>query len=607
MMGDKDETRNLIIAVALSMLVIVGWYALFPPPEPEPQPAGQVTAGGAGAPAGVDAAAPGTAGGPVVPLDRSAALSRAERIEIETPALSGSIAVRGGRVDDLDLSKYKVSLEPDAATVTLLNPTRSPNPYFVVYGWLPAVGTAAGPLPGPTTDWLVEEGERLTPESPVTLAWDNGEGLIFRRRIAVDEDYMFTMTQSVENTTEAEVALAPYAYIARRGEPDTQGFFILHEGALGVFDGELSELDYDDLLEMPVDPLGRESGRLQARQVEQNGWLGFTDKYWMTVLAPAAGQPFSAVYRVQNGAGRPEFRTEMRLPAVSVAPGTRGEVSTRLFAGAKEVTTISAYEEELKIDKFVDSVDWGWFYFLTKPFFWMLHWFSSVIGNMGWSIILLTLCVKAVLFPLAYKSYVSMSKMKALQPQMEKLKERCGDDKQRMQKEMMELYKREKVNPASGCLPILFQIPIFFALYKVLFVTIEMRHAPFILWIRDLSAPDPSTWMTLFGVFPWDIPAFLSIFSIGVFPILMGITMWLQQKLNPAPTDPTQQMIFAWMPWVFMFMLGQFAVGLVIYWTANNTITIIQQYVIMRSQGVQVDLLGNIKQSFKKKRKQTQE
>jgi len=287
-----------------------------------------------------------------------------------------------------------------------------------------------------------------------------------------------------------------------------------------------------------------------------------------------------------------------------VAPGARAETTTRLFSGAKEVQTIRDYEADLGIAKFEDAVDWGWFYFLTKPLFTVLHWLNGLIGNMGWAIIGLTFVIKAILFPLAYKSYVSMSKMKALQPEMEKIKERAGDDKQKLQKEMMELYKKEKVNPASGCLPIILQIPIFFSLYKVLFVTIEMRHAPFIGWIEDLSAPDPTSFMNLFGLLPYEIPAFLGLFSIGVFPILMGITMWLQQKLNPAPTDPTQQMIFAWMPWVFMFMLGQFAAGLVIYWTANNVITILQQYIIMRSQGVEVDLFGNIKRSLKKKRPQ---
>jgi YidC/Oxa1 family membrane protein insertase len=334
--------------------------------------------------------------------------------------------------------------------------------------------------------------------------------------------------------------------------------------------------------------------------VQRNGWLGFTDKYWMTVLAPAPEQQFDAIYKAIPRT-TPEFRTEMRMPVMSVGAGERAEMQTRIFSGAKEVETIRDYESELGIVRFEDSVDWGWFYFLTKPLFTVLHWLNGLIGNMGWAIIGLTFIIKAILFPLAYKSYVSMSKMKALQPEMEKIKERAGDDKQKLQQEMMALYKKEKVNPASGCLPILLQIPIFFSLYKVLFVTIEMRHAPFIGWIEDLSAPDPTSWMNLFGLLPYEIPGFLAIFSIGIYPILMGISMWLQQKLNPAPTDPTQQMIFAWMPWVFMFLLGQFAAGLVIYWLTNNIITILQQYIIMRSQGVEVDFFGNIKKSLKRK------
>jgi YidC/Oxa1 family membrane protein insertase len=320
----------------------------------------------------------------------------------------------------------------------------------------------------------------------------------------------------------------------------------------------------------------------------------------MTTLLPDPGQSFTAVYRTIPGTV-PEFRTEMRMPVMTVAPGETAEMHTELFAGAKEVSTIREYQEEQGLLQFEDAIDWGWFYFLTKPMFFLLDTVRSVVGNMGWSIIVLTLIVKTILFPLAYKSYVAMSKMKKLQPEMEKIKERAGDDKMKLQQEMMELYKKEKVNPASGCLPILVQIPIFFALYKVLFVTIEMRHAPFILWIEDLSAPDPTSWMNLFGLLPYDVswaPAFI---SIGVFPIMMGVTMWMQQKLNPAPTDPTQQMIFAWMPWIFMFMLGSFAAGLVIYWTANNVLTFAQQYLIMRSQGVEVDFLGNVKKSFRRR------
>ena len=596
-MGDKDETRNLILAIALSMLVIIGWYALFPPPEPAPPPEQQQAEGqGGGA---VATGQDGMASPDLASVTREDALERSDRVTIDTPALSGSISLTGGRIDDLHLKNYRETLDPGAETVTLLNPTGAPNPYFAVYGWLRTADGSPGELPGPGTEWqVVEGGDTLTPDSPVTLEWENGAGLTFRRAISIDDKYMFTVTQSVENASGQTVSIAPYGYVARRGQPDTQGMWILHEGAVGVFDDELHEFDYDDLLELQPNSL--EGGRVQAWGVQRNGWLGFTDKYWMTVLAPAPDQQFDAIYKAIPRT-TPEFRTEMRMPVMSVGAGERAEMQTRIFSGAKEVETIRDYEAELGIVRFEDSVDWGWFYFLTKPLFTVLHWLNGLIGNMGWAIIGLTFIIKAILFPLAYKSYVSMSKMKALQPEMEKIKERAGDDKQKLQQEMMALYKKEKVNPASGCLPILLQIPIFFSLYKVLFVTIEMRHAPFIGWIEDLSAPDPTSWMNLFGLLPYEIPGFLAIFSIGIYPILMGISMWLQQKLNPAPTDPTQQMIFAWMPWVFMFLLGQFAAGLVIYWLTNNIITILQQYIIMRSQGVEVDFFGNIKKSLKRK------
>ena len=426
---------------------------------------------------------------------------------------------------------------------------------------------------------------------------------MFRREIALDRDFMFSVRQWVENRSGRPVNLAPYGYVARRGTPDTVGFYILHEGAIGQFDGVLNELDYGDLEDLEA--LAGPGERQQATTVNEAGWLGFTDKYWMATLIPEAGQPFTAVFKHAQRQDAPEYRTEMMLPVFEVADGGVAETTTRLFAGAKEYETIKDYEASLGIPRFVDSIDWGWFFFLTKPFLQLLLFFNGVIGNMGWSIIALTFAIKLVLFPLAYKSYVSLSKMKKLQPEMEKIKERVGDDKMQLQQEMMALYKREKANPAAGCLPILLQIPIFFSLYKVLFVTLEMRHAPFVLWIDDLSAPDPTSWMNLFGLLPFAAPgpeSILGILSIGVFPILLGVTMWMQQKLNPAPADQTQAMIFAWMPWVFMFMLGQFASGLVIYWVANNVITFIQQYAIMRSQGVDVDFLGNVKRSFRRKR-----
>jgi len=604
-MGGESDNRNLILAAVLSMAVVFAWQ-VFVVPAPKPPAKPTAVEGQATPPAATTATTAGTTATPApgttatVVGTRDEALTASTRLPIATGALTGSIALTGGRLDDLHLSLYRETIEPDSPTVILLNPAGGPHPYFIDYGWRRTVDSDPGPLPGPATLWTIESGDKLTEKAPVVLRWDNGQGLVFRRKIEIDDRYMFTVTQSVENQTGAAVKLAPYGAIARQGEPKGAGFYILHEGAVGMFDGELSEVKYKAMRDLEV--VAEERGPAKVTEVTKNGWLGFTDKFWLTTLAPNPGDPFQAVYRVVKTGDLEEFRTEARLPVLTIAPGAKAESMTNLFAGAKEVATIRRYQAERHIDRFEDAIDWGWFYFLTKPIFSMLEFIHGLLGNMGASIIVLTFIVKATLFPLAYKSYVAMSKMKKLQPEMEKIKERVGDDRQKMQQEIMALYKQEKVNPAAGCLPILLQIPIFFSLYKVLFVTIEMRHAPFFGWIHDLSAPDPTSWINLFGLLPYEIPAMLAPLSIGVYPILMGITMWLMQKLNPTPTDPTQKMIFTWMPWVFMFMLGRFASGLVIYWCANNTLSFIQQYTIMRSQGTNVDLLGNIKSGFKRKR-----
>jgi YidC/Oxa1 family membrane protein insertase len=605
-----DQNRNLILATALSMVVILVWFVLFPPPEPpvrDPNaiPAGETATDGSGAdiallpPAAGDVATPTATEMTDVALEAEAA-----RIPIETDELTGSISLRGGRIDDLSLRAYFETIEPDSPIVRLLSPTGTADPYYALYGWAPAGELSFEEVPGADTPWQLESGETLTAETPVTLVWDNGAGLVFRRTIAVDQNFMFTVTQSVENTGETEVRLAPYGIVARHGLPDDlQNFFILHEGVVRKTDGQLDEISYDNVTEL--DFIERERAQAEVLQVEDNGWIGFTDKYWMTTLIPGDGQPFTAVTRYVESADI--YQTEARLPAISVEPGATGEVTTQLFAGAKEWETIRTYQNAGGIDRFIDSIDWGWFYFLTKPMFWLLHNLNVLIGNMGLAIIALTIIVKAVLFPLAYKSYASMARMRELQPEMEKIKERAGDDRQKLQQEMMELYKKEKVNPASGCLPILLQIPIFFSLYKVIFVTLELRHAPFFGWLNDLSAPDPSSIINLFGLLPWDAPdptSLLALIFIGALPILLGISMWLQQKLNPQPTDPTQAAIFAWLPWVFMFMLGGFASGLLVYWIANNLITFAQQYIIMKRHGYTPDLFDNIRSSFKRKKPQ---
>lgn len=596
-----QQNRNLILATALSFLVVMVWTIAFPPADSVPEaPMSQSAQTGAAtdgsgiatAPPSADTTASGPAPIANSTASREDALATSARIAIDTPRLTGSIALTGARIDDLALKDYREELDPESPLVKLLSPAGTADAYYALHGWAPAGGLGYDAVPGADTPWTPEDSTILTPQTPVTLWWDNGAGLTFRRTISVDNDYMFTVDQQVQNNTGAPVRLAPYGVIARHGEPETQGFYVLHEGVVSFADGEVTEIDYSDMPEFDIDP--RERAHLQKRAVSENGWIGFTDKYWMTTLiAPKGGATEVAKYV----AGSDIYQTDMRLDLIEIAPGTSADSSSRLFAGAKEWEAIRSYQEQ-GVTAFVDSIDWGWFYFLTKPIFQALHFFNKMIGNMGVAIILLTLAIKTILFPLAYKSYVSMARMKELQPEMEKIKERAGDNKTKMQQEIMALYKEKKVNPAAGCLPILVQIPIFFSLYKVIIVTLELRHAPFFGWIQDLSAPDPTSWMNLFGLMPYEIPSFLALFSIGVFPLLMGLTMWLQQRLNPMPPDPTQAMIFNWMPFVFMFMLGSFASGLVIYWVANNTITFLQQFFIMRSQGVKPDLLGNIRGSL---------
>ncbi len=546
-----DQNKNLILATVLSFVVLMGWFFLFPPQEtPQTEtPVAEQTADAADD--GVAPAPPGLQEGSAAQnVDAAAAaVSEAARVEIDTPSLTGSISLAGGRIDELSLRNYHEELDPESPLVELLSPVGRTQAYYAFYGWTPAGTLDFDQVPGATTPWTVESGSKLAPGQPVTLVWDNGNGLIFRRTISVDDKFMFSVTQSVENTTDAALRLAPYGLVARHGEPDSQRFFILHEGVVRMSDGALEEVKYNKMPDLDV--VANEGAPAEVLQVADKGWIGFTDKYWMTTLIPAQGSGFTSVAKYVPGSDI--YQTEARMPTVTVEPGQTQEVTSQLFAGAKEWESIKGYQEA-GVDRFVDSIDWGWFFFLTKPIFWLLHNLHAIFGNMGWSIIVLTLILKVILFPLAYKSYASMAKMKELQPEMEKIKETAGDDRMKMQQAMMELYKKEKVNPAAGCLPILLQIPIFFSLYKVIFVTLELRHAAWLGWIRDLSAPDPSSILNLFGILPWGVPdpaSFFAILSLGILPILLGISMWLQQKLNPAPSDPTQQMIFAWMPWVF--------------------------------------------------------
>ena len=600
-----EQNKNLILATALSFIVILVWFVLFPPPEPDTPIDGAVqtteATDGAVVPAApADTTEPATIG--TEPQVRSKALSKAPRVPIATDRVSGSISLLGGRIDDLKLNDYRTTLDADAEIVTMLSPEGTNDAYYALHGWAPGAGVDPSAVPGVDTEWTLSDGETLSPGSPITITWDNGAGQVFSRTIAIDKEYMFTVTQSVANDSDESISMAPYGMIAQHGEPqDLKNCFILQEGAVAHAEGELFETDWDDIAEAEVNAKwGRPA---VVTEDVSDGWIGFSDHYWQAVLIPSAEQPYDQA--LTYDARSDIYRAFARLPTQNIAAGATVTSTTKLFAGAKEWETLRAYESE-GVTKFIDSIDWGWFFFLTKPIFWLLHQLNLLIGNMGIAIIGLTLLIKALLFPLAYKSYVSMAKMKELQPQMEKLKKEAGDDRQKMQQGMMELYKREKVNPAAGCLPILLQIPIFFSLYKVIFVTIELRHAPFFGPFQDLSAPDPTSLLNFYGLLPWAGPeagSIMALVFIGILPLLLGISMFLQQKLNPAPTDPTQQMIFAWMPWVFMFMLGGFASGLVVYWIANNTITFTQQYLIMRSQGYKPDLLGNITGGFKRKKK----
>lgn len=610
-----DQNKNLLLAMVLSSLVLVIWFVLFPPPEEVATNTADTTASTTDPANVVPSADSQTPAAGAPGADEPTMADNVGRVDINTPSLNGSLSLAGGRIDTIFLKNYRTTLDADAPEVEVLYPIGSDQPYYAVFGWTPGGSLQDTDVPTPDTVWSVESGGTLAPESPIVLRWDSPSGLIFRRSVEVDNKFMFTVTQSVENPTGEAVRLAPYGMVARNGEPkDLLGFFVIHEGALRMSDGILDSYDYqyDEIRDLDADDVWGPSS--DVTRVEESGWVGFTDHFWMTALIPERGQPFASV--LQYVPGSDVYRAVTRQDTIDVAAGETASSTTQLFAGAKEWETIRNYEagreihglgdsvsyfffgEENGIQGFGEAIEWGWYPFLTKPIFFALHELNGLIGNMGWAIIALTLLIKALLFPLARKSYVSMAKMKELQPEMEKIKERAGDDRQKLQTEMMNLYKKEKVNPASGCLPILLQIPIFFSLYKVIFVTIELRHAAFFGPFQDLSAPDPTSIWNFFGFLPWDAPdptSLVALIFIGILPILLGVSMWLQQKLNPAPTDPTQAMIFAWMPWIFMFMLGSFASGLVIYWIANNTITFAQQYTIMRSHGYKPDIWGNIR------------
>ena len=571
-----SDQRNLILAIVLSVAVVFGFQFFYEMPrqkEAQQRQAAQQTEQ-AQQPTGTAPAAPGSApsaaGGTAQPMTREQALEGSPRVRIDNGAIQGSIALKGSRIDDVSLQRYRETVDPNSPEIVLLSPPGSPHPYFAEYGWVgdAAAGTGAS-LPGPDTLWTAE-GEKLTASEPVTLRWDNGQGLSFAKKVELDSDYMFTITRSVTNNTDQPITLYPYGLISRWGTPPTLGYYILHEGPLGVLDGHLEEWKYKNVAE---------KGNVEFEST--GGWLGITDKYWLASLVPEQDLALKAGFRHEVEGDR--YQADYRGAAVTIAPGQTSAVTDRLFAGAKVVTLLDHYRDTYNIPLFDRAVDFGWFYFLTKPIFYTLHWIHGVVGNYGIAILILTLLVKALFYPLADRSYRAMAKMKALQPKMMELREKYENDKVRMNQELMNLYKTEKVNPVSGCLPIVIQIPVFFSLYKVLFVTIEMRHAPLFGWIHDLSAPDPTTLFNLFGLLPFTPPHML---MIGVWPLIMGATMFLQTKLNPAPTDPTQAKVMQFLPLMFIFLFATFPAGLVIYWSWNNALSIAQQWSIMKRMGV---------------------
>ena len=611
-----SDQKNTILAIVLSALVLIAWQVYFGVPQMEKQkqiqqqqqaqersqqpPAVPQQPGTTQTPSapGMPAQTPTQPGAvPAQTMSREAVLAASPRVRIDTPSLSGSIALKGGRIDDLSLVKYRETVNPNSPPIVLLAPSGSPHPFYAEFGWSAPSG-ASVKLPGSDTMWRQEGSGTLAVGQPVALTYDSGEGLQFRRTIAVDDNYLITLKDEVINKSAAPVTLYPYGLVSRHGTPQTLGYYILHEGLIGVFgDKGLQEETYANIEK-------QKEISFSATDV----WLGITDKYWAATLLPNTKMQVNAKFSTSTiGNNIKTYQSDYLGPAQTIAPGGTGAVDGRLFAGAKEVSIVDHYNDRLGLNKFDRLIDWGWFYFITKPLFLAMDWIYRQVGNFGVAILIITVIIKIFFFPLANKSYASMAKMKAVQPEMMAIRERFADDKVKQQQAMMELYKKEQINPIAGCLPIIIQIPVFFALYKVLFVTIEMRHAPFFGWIKDLSAPDPTTIFNLFGLIPWDpsqVPMLGPFLMLGIWPLIMGVTMWFQMKLNPPPPDPTQAMIFNYMPIIFTFMLASFPAGLVIYWAWNNTLSVMQQSFIMHKHGAKIELWDNLKAMFAKKKPQ---
>ena len=601
MFGSGADKRNLIIAIGAIFVVLVGWQFLMPalfPPDERPRRVAEQPAPGT-APPSLDQVAPSADAPAQAELGQAGIAS--PRIQIESPRLSGSIARLGGRIDSITLLDYREEADEESPNIVLLQPRDATRPYFADFGWITAAQGIA--LPQPDTLWAADK-STVAPSRPVTLRWDNGAGLQFTRKIDIDENFVFTVTQSVLNTTGAPLALTPYSRIARFSDATEsilpfKPLFIFQDGALGIFGDDYREADYDDMRDAYDSAVANPRAGQDYHYDATGGWLGLTDKYWLVALIPDQQVPFRGSFEyvpVDNGQAD-SFQTIYEAEALTVNPGQSVSLTSHLFIGAKEISLLDDYEESLGADRLDLSVDFGPAWFLSKPMFYVIDFFNRATGNFGVAILLLTICVRVLLFPLANKAYASMSRMRKLQPEMIRLRERFKDDKQRMNSELMKLYREQKANPVAGCLPLLAQIPVFFALYYMLFVTIEMRHAPFFGWIDDLSAPDPMTFITGFGLLDWPAPEFL---LVGIWPLIFGATMWLQMKLNPQPMEPIQQKIMMALPIIFLFLFARFPAGLVVYWTWNNVLSIAQQWLIMRRMGITRQSLAEDAEKIKK-------
>ena len=561
------EQGNLLLAIVLSLLILLGFQYFFESPKIEKEvekkkQLKQTEDSLKNNLANLEDEVVGY-------LELDDALNKDERIKIDAPRLQGSISLKGIKIDDLTFKDYKETLDEDDKLVTLFKPSSTKGGYFSNFGWIKASSDENFDLPNDQTVWSTNS-KKITNKNSATFFWTNNQGIQFEQEILVDENYMFTIKQKITNNSNKNISLSPVGKISRTDTPKTQGFFILHEGPIGIIDNVLEEIDYKDL-KKNIGPIEYNS---------KGGWFGITDKYWLATIIPDQSSNVIARYQFYTKNNKEKYQVDFKGGIVEIPSNKSITIKNLLYAGAKEIKLLDKYEKEYSIPRLDFAIDFGWYYFLTKPFLYILIFFKNISGNFGVSIILLTLLIKLIFFPLANKSYVAMQKMKELQPQLLRIKETYKNDKVKLNQEMMALYKSEKVNPAAGCLPILIQIPVFFALYKILFVSLEMRHAPFYLWIQDLSVADPTSILNLFGLLPYD-PNFLpKMINIGIWPLIMGISMWIQQKLNPQPTDPMQAKIFKFLPIFFTFILAPFPSGLVIYWTANNVLSMAQQILI---------------------------